>query len=44
MKEDRIGVFVRVRPYQERESPSTFILSLADQEIRVCDKDREKEQ
>jgi kinesin family member 5 len=44
MKEDRIGVFVRVRPYQEKEPPSTFILSLDQQAIAVRDPDRDKDQ
>lgn len=44
MKEDRIGVFVRVRPYQEKEPPSTFILSLDQQAITVRDPERDKDQ
>lgn len=38
MKEDRIGVFVRVRPYQDKELQSTFILGMNDKEMTVKDK------
>lgn len=44
MSEDRIGVFVRIRPYQEKEQPSTFILNQTTTEITVKDKDAAKEQ
>jgi len=37
MSEDRIRVCVRVRPYQEKEPSSEFILSLDSTNIKIKD-------
>ncbi len=42
-KDDRIGVFVRIRPYQEKEANSTFILQQTETDITVKDKESVKE-
>ena len=42
--DDSIGVFVRVRPYQEREDVATFITSQSDVNISVKEREREREQ
>lgn len=42
--EDRIGVFVRVRPYQDKESTSSFIVDQNDTDITVKEKENAKEQ